>query len=224
MKPTPGRGGPRDHRPPMTVEVDHAIVVSLRPVARQRDVPVARLPNQNRRYMMKTLLMAILLAASVVTPRSASAWWVSWGAASGYMSTYDTYCGGLPPVAKMFVVAANSIYERSELTTWIETAERDTNSWHSRTAWCSDIRSRVDEIEEGFKEDSLEDMKKRALSDKNAASVATPSEKNNEPPVVTPSAALKWPENWLAANSDYVERARSENRVLGELHRSARCF
>jgi hypothetical protein len=38
-----GRGGPRDHRPPMTVEVDHSIVVSLRPEARRRDVPVARL-------------------------------------------------------------------------------------------------------------------------------------------------------------------------------------
>ena len=36
-------GGPRDHRPPLKVEVDHAIVVSLRPVARQRDVNVARL-------------------------------------------------------------------------------------------------------------------------------------------------------------------------------------
>ena len=43
MTPTPGPGGPREHRPPMTAEVDHAIVVSLRPVARQRDVPVARL-------------------------------------------------------------------------------------------------------------------------------------------------------------------------------------
>jgi hypothetical protein len=37
------RGGPRDHRPPMTVEVDHSIVVSLRPEARRRDVPVVRL-------------------------------------------------------------------------------------------------------------------------------------------------------------------------------------
>jgi hypothetical protein len=37
------RGGPREHRPPMTVEVDHSIVVSLRPEARRRDVPVARL-------------------------------------------------------------------------------------------------------------------------------------------------------------------------------------
>jgi hypothetical protein len=36
-------GGPRDHRPPLKVEVDHAIAVSLRPVARQRDVNVARL-------------------------------------------------------------------------------------------------------------------------------------------------------------------------------------
>jgi hypothetical protein len=43
MTPTSGRGGTREHRPPMTVEVDHAIVVSLRPVARQRDVNVARL-------------------------------------------------------------------------------------------------------------------------------------------------------------------------------------
>jgi hypothetical protein len=33
----------RDHRPPLKVEVDHAIVVSLRPVARQRDVNLARL-------------------------------------------------------------------------------------------------------------------------------------------------------------------------------------
>jgi hypothetical protein len=36
-------GGPREHRPPMTVEVDHTVVVSLRPEARRRDVPVARL-------------------------------------------------------------------------------------------------------------------------------------------------------------------------------------
>jgi hypothetical protein len=32
-----------ERHPPMMVEVDHAIVVSLRPVARQRDVNVARL-------------------------------------------------------------------------------------------------------------------------------------------------------------------------------------
>jgi hypothetical protein len=37
------RGGPREHRPPMTIEVDHTVVVSLRPEARRRDVPVARL-------------------------------------------------------------------------------------------------------------------------------------------------------------------------------------
>jgi hypothetical protein len=43
MTPTPGPGGPREHRPPMTVEVDHAIVVSLRPEARRRDVPLKRL-------------------------------------------------------------------------------------------------------------------------------------------------------------------------------------
>jgi hypothetical protein len=37
------RGGPREHRPPLQVEVDHSVVVSLRPEARRRDVPVARL-------------------------------------------------------------------------------------------------------------------------------------------------------------------------------------
>jgi hypothetical protein len=37
------RGGSREHRPPMTVEVDHSVVVQLRPEARRRDVPVARL-------------------------------------------------------------------------------------------------------------------------------------------------------------------------------------
>jgi hypothetical protein len=35
---------PRERcHPPMMVEVDHALVVRLRPVARQRDVPVTRL-------------------------------------------------------------------------------------------------------------------------------------------------------------------------------------
>ena len=33
----------RDRHAPMVVEVDHAIVVSFRPVARQLDVPVVRL-------------------------------------------------------------------------------------------------------------------------------------------------------------------------------------
>jgi hypothetical protein len=37
------RGGPRDHRPPMMIEVDHSVVVLLRPEARRRDVPVVRL-------------------------------------------------------------------------------------------------------------------------------------------------------------------------------------
>ena len=33
----------RERHAPMTVEVDHAIVVSLRPEARRRDVPLKRL-------------------------------------------------------------------------------------------------------------------------------------------------------------------------------------
>jgi hypothetical protein len=37
------RGGPREHRPPMTVEVGHDLVVRLRPIAARRDVPLARL-------------------------------------------------------------------------------------------------------------------------------------------------------------------------------------
>jgi hypothetical protein len=41
--PNPRERGPREHRPPMTIEVDHTVVVSLRPEARRRDVPVARL-------------------------------------------------------------------------------------------------------------------------------------------------------------------------------------
>jgi hypothetical protein len=34
------RGGPREHKPPMVLEIDHAIVV-LRPEARRRDIAVA---------------------------------------------------------------------------------------------------------------------------------------------------------------------------------------
>jgi hypothetical protein len=37
------RGGPRDHRPPMTVEVGHDLVVRLRPEAARRDLPVKTL-------------------------------------------------------------------------------------------------------------------------------------------------------------------------------------
>jgi hypothetical protein len=48
---TPGENSPgfsciicaRERHAPMVVEVDHACVVSLRPEARRRDVPVARL-------------------------------------------------------------------------------------------------------------------------------------------------------------------------------------
>ena len=36
-------GGSREHHPPLTIEIDHTLVVRLRPVAGQRDVPVARL-------------------------------------------------------------------------------------------------------------------------------------------------------------------------------------
>jgi hypothetical protein len=43
MTPTPGPGGPRDHHPPTVIELDHTLVVSLRPEARRRDVNVARL-------------------------------------------------------------------------------------------------------------------------------------------------------------------------------------
>jgi hypothetical protein len=39
----PRERGPREQRPPMTVEVDNALVVRLRPEAARRDVPVARL-------------------------------------------------------------------------------------------------------------------------------------------------------------------------------------
>jgi hypothetical protein len=37
------RGGPREHRPPMTVEVGHDLVLRLRPIAARRDVPLKRL-------------------------------------------------------------------------------------------------------------------------------------------------------------------------------------
>jgi hypothetical protein len=37
------RGGPREHRPPMTVEVGHDLVLRLRPIAARRDVPIKRL-------------------------------------------------------------------------------------------------------------------------------------------------------------------------------------
>ena len=40
---TPGPGGAREHGRPMTLEVDHSVVLRLRRVARQRDVNVARL-------------------------------------------------------------------------------------------------------------------------------------------------------------------------------------
>jgi predicted DNA-binding ribbon-helix-helix protein len=45
QRPRPGRAshGDADHARRETVEIDHAIVVSLRPEARRRDVPVARL-------------------------------------------------------------------------------------------------------------------------------------------------------------------------------------
>jgi hypothetical protein len=43
MTPTPGPGGPRDHHPPTVIELDHHIVLCLRPVARRRDVPLKRL-------------------------------------------------------------------------------------------------------------------------------------------------------------------------------------
>ena len=36
-------GGPREHQPPTVVEINHATVVSLRPEAKRRDVPVVRL-------------------------------------------------------------------------------------------------------------------------------------------------------------------------------------
>jgi hypothetical protein len=35
--------GPREHGPPLTVEVSHDLVVRLRPEARRRDVPLKRL-------------------------------------------------------------------------------------------------------------------------------------------------------------------------------------
>jgi hypothetical protein len=38
-----GAGGARDHHPPTVIELDHTLDLCLRPVARQRDVNVARL-------------------------------------------------------------------------------------------------------------------------------------------------------------------------------------
>ena len=43
MTPTAGPGGPREHRPPTMVALDHSLVVRLRPEAARRDVPVVRL-------------------------------------------------------------------------------------------------------------------------------------------------------------------------------------
>jgi hypothetical protein len=36
------RGGPREHRPPMQLELAHDIVLRLRPLAAKRDLPLAR--------------------------------------------------------------------------------------------------------------------------------------------------------------------------------------
>jgi hypothetical protein len=39
---TPGPGGARGHYPPTVIELDHTLVVRLRPLAAQRDLPLRR--------------------------------------------------------------------------------------------------------------------------------------------------------------------------------------
>jgi hypothetical protein len=59
-------GGPRDHHPPMTIQVGHDLVLAYRKEAARRDVPVTRLINDLLDTIVRDGLTAAVLDADTV--------------------------------------------------------------------------------------------------------------------------------------------------------------